>query len=244
MKLRILSIGHSFAQDSTRYLAEIARADGHELYVVNLYIGGCSLSRHYRNMLSEEKAYSLEYNGHQSGFSVSLKEAVFAREWNCIVLQQTSLLSTDYSSFQPYLSELSSYVKKRVPNAKQYIHETWAYEEGTAKLASMGFERRQDMYDALHAAYAQGAEDISAYGIIPSGTLFQRLIDRGITDLHRDHWHASKGIGRYALALLWYRTLTGMDVMDNGFNNFDVPVDAETVRVIKEVVNEFKGGVL
>lgn len=242
MRLKVLSIGHSFAQDSTRYLSQIARADGHELNVVNLYIGGCALSRHYRNMLTEDKAYSLEYNGHQTGFPVSLKQALFAREWDVIVLQQTSVLSTDYSSFQPYLSELSAYIKKMVPLAKQYIHETWAYEEGSSKLENMGFECRKDMYDALHASYSKAAEDISAYGIIPSGTMFQRLIEEGVTELHRDHWHASKGIGRYALALLWYRTLLGEDVTDNGFCDFDAPVDQETVKIIKKVVNEFRGG--
>ena len=242
MRIKVLSIGQSFAQDSTHYLSQIAKADGHDLHVVNLYIGGCPLSRHYRNMLTEEKAYELEYNGHSTGFPVSLKEALFAREWNYVVLNQTSLLSTKYETFQPYLSELSAYVKKMVPYAKQYINETWAYEEGSSKLASMGYATRKDMYDALHAVYLKAAEDISADGIIPSGTLFQRLIEKGVTELHRDHWHASKGIGRYALALLWYRTLLGVDVTNNGFCDFDKPVDENTVKIIKETVNEFKGG--
>jgi hypothetical protein len=193
-------------------------------------------------MISEEKAYELEYNGHKTGFFVSLKEALLAREWDYVVLNQTSLLSTNYETFQPYLSELSAYVKKMVPHAKQYVHQTWAYEEGSSKLASMGFDTRKDMYNALHEVYARAAADISADGIIPSGTLFQRLIEKGITDLHRDHWHATKGIGRYALALLWYRTIMGEDVLNNGFSDLDTPVDEETMRIIRETVNEFKGG--
>ena len=77
--MKILAIGNSFSQDATRYLYGIARADGVNLEVVNLYIGGCSLERHYRNMLSAERAYGLEINGHKTGFFVSLDEALANR---------------------------------------------------------------------------------------------------------------------------------------------------------------------
>ena len=69
--MRILAIGNSFSQDATRYLHQIARADGQKLSVVSLYYGGCTLDRHYRYMLSEENAYELVYNGHSTGFFVS-----------------------------------------------------------------------------------------------------------------------------------------------------------------------------
>ena len=70
--MNILAIGNSFSQDATRYLHQIAAADGVTLHVANLYIGGCSLEHHYRNMLSGERAYELQYNGQLTGFQVSL----------------------------------------------------------------------------------------------------------------------------------------------------------------------------
>ena len=51
---KILAISNSFGVDANRYLYGIARAAKEEIRVVTLYIGGCSLYRHYRNMLSEE----------------------------------------------------------------------------------------------------------------------------------------------------------------------------------------------
>ena len=46
--LRILAIGNSFSQDAVEQnLHEIAKADGQELIIGNMYIGGCSLERHY-----------------------------------------------------------------------------------------------------------------------------------------------------------------------------------------------------
>ena len=60
--MNILAIGNSFSEDATRYLHNIARADGERINVVNLYIGGCTLDRHYRNMLSGARAYELQCN--------------------------------------------------------------------------------------------------------------------------------------------------------------------------------------
>ena len=48
--MRILAIGNSYSQDATRYLHQIARRGGVALNVSNLYIGGCPLSRHFKNM--------------------------------------------------------------------------------------------------------------------------------------------------------------------------------------------------
>ena len=60
--MNILSIGNSFSTDAQRYLHQIAKADGEVLKCYNLCIGGCTLSRHYRNMLSEQQKYDLEMN--------------------------------------------------------------------------------------------------------------------------------------------------------------------------------------
>ena len=48
--IKILAIGNSFSQDATHYLHQIAAADQVDMKVVNLYIGGCSLERHWNNI--------------------------------------------------------------------------------------------------------------------------------------------------------------------------------------------------
>ena len=53
--MNVLAIGNSFSEDATRYLHQIAKAQGTPLTVVNLVIGGCSLERHYRCMLGASK---------------------------------------------------------------------------------------------------------------------------------------------------------------------------------------------
>ena len=123
-KMNILSIGNSFSQDAQRYLHRIAKADGFVLYTFNLYIGGCSLSLHYRNMISDEKAYTLEMNGESTGFKVSLKDALLNRDWDVITIQQVSDKSPYYETYQPYLGEIVEYVRLYAPKAKIAMHQT------------------------------------------------------------------------------------------------------------------------
>ena len=74
--MRILSIGNSFSQDATKYLTAIAKEAGVEVETVNLYIGGCSLYTHAKNLRAAAQAYSYELNGDPTAESVSINEIV------------------------------------------------------------------------------------------------------------------------------------------------------------------------
>ncbi len=238
--MRILCIGNSFSQDSTRYLHQIARANGEKLSVCNLYIGSCKLDKHYRNMLSEEKAYDIQYNGHHTGFKVSLKDALLNRDWDVVTLQQFSGCSARLDTYYPYITELAAYVRKMVPQAKLLIHQTWAYEDGSERLFKVAkFQTAAEMTEKLVAAYAQVAKDIQADGLIPSGELFRKLLASGIPSVQRDTFHASLGLGRYALGLLWYHVLSGKSVMDIDYCDLDEPITAEEMQICKTCAESF-----
>ena len=237
--MQILAIGNSFSQDASRYLHQIARADGVELNIANLYIGGCSLERHYRNMLADNKAYELQYNGQWTGFFVSLKEALLNRTWDAVTIQQASHFSWDKETYDPYARELLAYIKTCLPKVPVFFHETWGYEDGSARLANLGYETCEAMFaDVIHAYHAVH-EEIGTAGIIPSGELLLALLKGGIPTIHRDTFHLSLGLGRYAAGLLWYHVLTGRDVAENAFRDFDEPVTEEAIAVIKTCVASF-----
>lgn len=234
--MNILSIGNSFSQDAQRYLSRIAKADGEKLQSFNLYIGGCSLARHYRNMLSGEREYELEMNGTNTRFKVSLEEALLNRDWDIVTVQQVSKQANDYESYQPYLNELVDFVRRCVPGAKIAFHQTWAYEQDSQKLEMMGYPRWEQMIEDIIPAAARAAKDVDADFLIPSGEVFRALLEKGVEKVHRDTFHASLGLGRYALGLTWYRFLTGRDVADNTFADFDAEVTPEQVSLAKQCV--------
>ena len=238
--MNILAIGNSFSEDSTRYLHRIARADGVNLQVANLYIGGCTLERHYRNMLSEKNSYELQYNGERTYFFVSMKEALLNRSWDIVTLQQASPSSFRQDTYTPYLEELVKYVRTYAPNAKIYIHQTWAYEAGSDRLFNIArFETPEAMLSDIIKAYDKAAQTVGADGIIRSGELFADLLQNGIARIHRDTFHATYGLGRYALGLLWYHTLCGRDVLENSFSDFDEAVSNEEINIVKKCVSQF-----
>ena len=238
--MKVLSIGNSFSQDATRYLHDIAKADGIALETANLYIGGCPLDRHYRNMFTGAKAYELQYDGHMTGFFVSLDDALLNRSWDVVTLQQVSSRSFDKASYTPYIQALAEHVRACQPDAKLLIHQTWAYEAGSDKLLlTAGYDTPEKMLADIRAAYSDAAAEIRADGIIPSGELMGKLLEQGIPKVHRDTYHASLGLGRYALGLLWYRMLTGNSVMDNTFSSFDQPISVEEQQTAKACADSF-----
>ena len=239
--MEVLAIGNSFSQDATRYLHPIARAAGEKLNVTNLYIGGCSLERHYRNMLSGERAYQLESNGVKTGFPVSLEEALYNRKWDVVTIQQVSSQSIDPETYRPYIYTLADMIREYAPKAKLLLHETWFYEQGSVRLTQeMGFSTEEEMLCKIQAAYAEIGKEIGADGIIPSGTLMGALRKAGLQKLHRDTFHATYGLGRYALGLLWYRMLTGSSVAENSFADPDEPISPEEYATIKQCVDAFQ----
>ena len=233
--MEVLALGNSFSQDATRYLHLAAKNQGITINVANLVIGGCSLEMHYRNMLGNAKAYALAINGDGSGFNVSIEEALSAKKWDYISLQQASMISWDYSTYQPYLNELCAYIRKYQPHAKIVMHETWAYEEGSQRLSDLKFAHSDDMYEEIHNAYKKAAQDVSAFTVIPSGAVMLALSKSGLK-MHLDTAHADQGVGRYALALTWLRTLAGADVTNNSFDFFDVPVSSADALLARKTV--------
>ena len=101
--MKILSIGNSFSQDAQRYLHRLAKQDGTKMKTVNLYIGGCSLQKHYLNMLDDNVAYDFEFNGEGTGLKVSIRQALVSDDWDVITLQQASHLSGRYETYLPYI---------------------------------------------------------------------------------------------------------------------------------------------
>lgn len=237
--MNILSIGNSFSQDAQRYLHSIARKDDDLLQTYNLYIGGCSLYTHYRNMLSGDAEYTLEMNGESTGFKVSLEQALLNRSWDVVTLQQASLGSPNYETYQPYLDSLVEYVRKCVPRAKIVLHQTWAYEDGSKRLnEELGYKTHSDMLCDIKKSYEKASQKINADFVIPSGEVFEKLLESGIEKVHRDSFHATLGAGRYALGLIWYMMLTGNDIENNTFCDLDEEITSDQIRTIKKCVKE------
>lgn len=56
--LKVLAIGNSFSEDAVEeHLSDLARAEGLTVVIGNMYIGGCSIERHVRNLRGDIADY-------------------------------------------------------------------------------------------------------------------------------------------------------------------------------------------
>ena len=233
--MKVLSIGNSYSANATTYLHQLAESCGIELMTANLYIGGCPLSTHYRNMMSGEKAYWLQLNGAMTNFKISMEEAILSDDWDVITLQQQSFRSTDYETFQPYLNELYDYVTTLCPKAKIAIHQTWGYKDGYEGLKH--FESGSAMFAEVEKSYEKAADEIGADIMLKSGKAFELLKENGITEYFSDPIHANNGVGCYTLGLVWLKALTGADPYSVGEIYTQIPVTDEEKEVAKKVAS-------
>ena len=235
--IHVLSIGNSFSQDAHCHLHDFAKSEGVDIETVNLFIGGCSLERHYRNMVGNKREYTIEINGHRAdGFLCSIDEALTARQWDFITLQQASTQSYLIDSYEPYLQRLAEHIRYMCPKAQLLIHQTWAYETGSERIKACGFETFNEMFAQVKDCYEKAAAIISADGIIPSGEAFQLALKAGLSGLHRDTFHASYEVGRILLAAVWYACLTGNNFSEKG--QYDIPINECQLKEIYNVCYE------
>jgi hypothetical protein len=237
--MKILSIGNSFSDDAQRYLREIAANDGLEIETLNLCIGGCSLKTHASHVKDGECAYFFHYNGDvERDELISLQDGVEMRKWDIVTIQQVSVESFKEDSFYPYIHEVIAYVREKLPEAKIYVHQTWAYEHGCPRSFEVTDGKGAEfMLEGIRRAYARARAEIGAEAIIPSGELMELLYLNGASKIYRDTFHASYGLGRYAVGLLWYKLFTGRDVSANTFCQLDEEVSAEDLAIARRCVS-------
>ena len=235
--MKILSIGNRFSIDAHRYLKRLAEEAGVELTTADLYIGGCSLERHFRNAMSDASAYALDFNGEMvPELKVSIKQVLLWDNWDFVTLQQASHFSAHFDSYEPYLTELAAYVRKFCPKAKLLIHQTWAYEAGSERLKNVAkFETPEEMLENIVRSYDLASKSIEAYGIIPSGEAMLEVTRRGIDKIHRDTFHADFHLGRALLAEVWLTALTGRDLRDVELPKICGVTDENEKKIIREV---------
>lgn len=158
--MKILLISNSFGVNLQKYAKEIANANNFEVDIYTLYIGGCSLETHDKNIKENNKNYELFCNGKSLGKYVSINEFIDTEKWDYISLQQASHFSGNFSSYFPYIKSVCAFVRKRCPNSKIIFHKTWAYsgrnlfkyEEVKSWESSFNFKNNIEMENGIKKA--------------------------------------------------------------------------------------------
>ncbi len=240
--MKILSIGNSFSTDSHRFLHSIAEQNGVSLECYNLFIGGCSLETHWLNYVENNEFYDLEINGSEATRKISISEALLMQNWDVITVQQASAFSGIFDSFVPFLTDLVAVIREKIPTAKIYFHETWSYEIDSLHEGFLNYNSNQkEMYLRIKES-SKKASDLIDAEIIPTGDIVQFVRDNipefdyknGGISLCRDSFHLSEDYGRFLAGAVWFKKLTGKNLKEQPFSDFD----SEKVKKLIKVVNK------
>ena len=224
--LKLLAIGNSFSEDAIEQnLFELAAATGHQMVIGNMYIGGCSLERHWGNAQGNKPDYNyrkIEIDGKMTRTAnYTLDKALRDEQWDYVSLQQVSQLSGMYSSFLPHLDSLIAYVRARVPATTKLIwHVTWAYAQNSTHGGFANYDRDQGkMYRAIVEGAQRLKKENAQFSLfIPVGTAIQNARTSFVGDhLNRDGFHLDLVLGRYTAACTWFECLFGTNVVGNRF---------------------------
>ena len=236
--LRILAIGNSFSQDAIEQnLWELFHEDGTTVVVGNLYIGGCTLQRHFFNSRNDTPDYMYRkvVDGVRTEYPHRTLEMGLADEpWDVVSFQQASGVSGMYGTFQPYLRELVRFVQARTrPGVLLVWHQTWAYSADATHPEFPNYGRdQQRMYKSILAAGKRAMREDGIRVVIPSGTAVQNARGTFLGDrMNRDGYHLELTYGRFAAACTWYEALTGRDVRKNVWR--PVSVDEATAAACR-----------
>lgn len=222
--LKVLAIGNSFSEDAIEnHLSDLVRAEGMNVIICNMYIGGCSIERHVQNLrgnIADYRYRRFDVDGKMTeAYGYTLEKVLAEEDWDYISVQQVSSHSGLPESYV-LLPELVEYVKARVPSdAVLMFHQTWAYAPGSNHGGFVAYDRNQmKMYNAIVETVNQEVPKVDIKLVIPSGTAIQNARTSSLgDDLTRDGFHLSLPHGRYIAACTWLEAVLGVNPIGNKY---------------------------
>ena len=261
--LKILMIGNSFCYYFVEELYAIAKADGLNLTVANLYASGCSVGEHWQNgVTNKDRYYEFYVTSNRGGRkkvseATTLDYALEYREWDVISLQQHfyPVMAMNYdlalSQTESNAKNLYDYIRTKNPTADLYWHQTWAYQVGYPVAGSDtpidNVETQTLTHNNIKAVSQIIAQDNSV-NLIPAGDAWQvaRADSRvgdvlcarlGANDGLGDCYHDGDiGGGQYLNACVWYEVLTRQSCIGNTWRpNYEL--SEERIAALQEAAH-------
>ncbi|MHB9055686.1 MAG: DUF4886 domain-containing protein [Paludibacteraceae bacterium] len=214
-QIRLLAIGNSFSEDAVEnHLYDLVKANGDTIIIGNMYIGGCSLEKHYNNYRTDSAAYSYRkiVNGERTKTDgYTLIQAFENEKWDYVSFQQVSQNSGIYDTYFPYLDSLIVFAKRYSgnPDLKIILHATWAYSQNSTHPGFANYGNNQmAMFRAIVDATKRVGQKAEVDFIVPTVTAIQNARTSSLDDTFcRDGYHLELNYGRYTAACVWFEKL-------------------------------------
>lgn len=213
-----------------------------------MVVGGTSLQYHYAHAINNDSVYNFYVSTNGSFKSHGKKkfsDCFLFEAWDFIILQQVSQYSGMYETYQPYLNNLISIIRRYHPQTVIGWQMTWAYSSTSSHSGFKNYGRSQTvMYESILNAVNQMKTETGISVVIPTGMVIQELRGTSICnnlELTRDGYHLDYGAGRYDAACTWFETLIDpnfhISVISNPYrvNSGKIPVSDDVALLCQEI---------
>lgn len=175
----VLVIGNSYARDAFSYVPFVLASVNPDVSV-NLHIigtNGADLAQTHKNILEGEKCFFYDKCLFNKGEWTSVGKSkagkvITSKKWNLIVLQENSVVATDYKKTKKNVNKLVSFLRKKKTKAPIAFMLNPTHPENSKLLDSIGMGNDDEFYVITEVAQKllkEGAVDF----LIPCGTAIQ-----------------------------------------------------------------------
>ena len=215
---KILGLGNSFTLYPTRPLATLlsnaAGFDKTKFAFPFFYRQGYSLAN-FVEAIQNNTAPLNYYSAGDGSLPVTTSgglRTVLSQDWDIVVVQQKSTDAKNYSTYEPYLTQLVNLIRTYCTNPRVCIafQQTWSVNQGNYAAQDAEWT---NICNAVKSVIGVNGIDV----IIPSGTALQNA--RHASGFYNssgndNHYllmdgtgHPADGAGRYVCACAWYQAL-------------------------------------
>lgn len=217
--ISVLAIGNSFAQDALYdFFFDICKNLNTDVAVGVLHIPSASLDMHLHNAITDSAAYDFRVQNIDGSLYINphcpISKAMKHTNWDYVTLQQVSIHSGIYETYNQSLPDLFDFVKSHTKDeVKIGWHQTWAYDKEHIPIE---YNNEQEyMYECIMQASLQVMKDYDFDFIVPCGTAIQNARTSIIGDnLNRDGNHLNL-MGKYIAACVWVESIIHRSVVGN-----------------------------
>lgn len=188
--VRILSIGNSYSQDALSYIPFILPniQSNIKVEIGILYLSGATLQQHYNNFVNKTDAYiyylfnkdSVAWQTISSNYTI--QQALQSQQWDIILLQQGSMSSFTWSTYQPYLNDLIDLIYNQISYPVKF---GWMLIQSKPKNGGTVFNDEEilEHFRAIAENSQKVMDETLCEFIFPVGTAVQNARTTSLNDL-------------------------------------------------------------